>query len=152
MADEGLSAVRATDRALGRERFGALIAAFDGIVQAIYRAAAGLAAWSEPLQRFADASGAWAVTLGFLDKHARGARFGYAVGPRPAEADDEYVRKSHRIALRNADLLRAPVGKWISFDDRFDDDFAATNAYFPDFALRYGTRHLYLSITHNFSF
>jgi len=120
-----------------------LIAEFDPIVQLIYGASAGLESWIEPLRRIADATGAWAATLGGVDKRTGNIVFSYTAGPRPPEAAVEYIRTFHRLDPR-IDLLRqGSVGSWVACADQCDEGYVARDPFYRDYALPFGSRYLY---------
>jgi len=143
MAQDAPDSPSAAGPAAGRARPSRLAAEFDGIVQSIYRAGAGLESWGEPLRRIAEASSAWATTLGAIDTRTNSLLFNYAAGPRPAAASAEYARTYCRIDPRIELLRREPVGKWVDCDKYFDEKFPERHRFFREFTHRYGSRYVY---------
>jgi DNA-binding CsgD family transcriptional regulator len=120
-----------------------LFAAYDAIVQTIYRAASGLETWDEPMRQIAAASAAINVGLMAFNREVGTVLFGYSGGPRPPNAIAEYIRTYHRIDPRLPVVLQSPIGKWVACQDHFDDEFVANHPFYRDFLLPYGARYLY---------
>jgi len=118
-------------------------AAYDAIVQSIYRASAGLAPWLAALEGAAHAFDAWAVQLLGVDKRSGTVTFSYEAGRAPPESGLDYMRTYHRIDPRVALQRPWPVKKWLACQEHFDDAYVATSPFYQDFLIPYGGRYLF---------
>jgi DNA-binding CsgD family transcriptional regulator len=118
-------------------------AANGRIVESIYRAGAGLAPWTEPLNAIAEALGLWVVQFFAIDPRLGTVIFSHEGGQTTPEMAFDYFSRYHRIDPRAALVATAPVGEWIDCKDHFDDKYVSTSRFYQEFLIPYGGRYVY---------
>ncbi|WP_085315756.1 helix-turn-helix transcriptional regulator [Derxia lacustris] len=115
---------------------------FDAAVAGFHRAARGQLAWGEALAPIRAAFGAAAAVLMGMAKDSGAIAFSYECGTLPEAASLDYLRSYHSIDVRAALVLDRPVGECVRCCDYYDEAFVAANAFYQDFLIPYGVRHV----------
>ena len=115
----------------------------DDIVRETYRAAAGLAPWSVPLDLMTKHFGLWLVQFFAVDKASGTVLFSHEGGHPAPEVAFDWFREYHRTDPRAALVAARAPGEWIACDEHFDEDYVASSPFYQNFLIPYGGRYVY---------
>ena len=116
--------------------------AYDQVVAAVYDAAEGAGSWHDALTMLATELRLWCVHLCGLDRTWTRMLFRHQAGTAPPLATLDYLRRYHEA---NPSLKRSralAVGHWLHSHVAFEDDFVARDAFFQEFLIPHGGRHI----------
>src|ERR1051325_5671137 len=113
----------------------------DSIIHSIYRAAAGLAPWSESLEQMAARYDVWIARVFARDPQSGTLLYNHEGGA--VEAALPWQREYHRADPFAALLEKAPCGEMVECREHFDDEYIASNEFYQRFLLPKGIRYSY---------
>lgn len=117
--------------------------ALDQIISGIYRAAAGLARWEDPLMAISRQLGLWGVQIIGVSKRSNTLLFSYEAGTQlPPEAALDYLRKYHGLNPRLLPALQLQGDAWMHCHHLYDDDFVANDPFYQEFLIPHGGRYI----------
>ena len=115
----------------------------EDIIHSMYRAGAGLASWTEPLQKVATDFDLWIARLFALDRRNGALLFSHEAGPGSPRASSGWLHGYYRTDPFVALVAGAEEGRWVGCDAHFDDAYVANSAFFQRFLLPSGGRYSY---------
>lgn len=112
----------------------------DPMIADLYRAAAGVSTWTQPLSQMVERLRCWGVQLLGLRRADGALAFSHDAG-FPAEALLHYVSDYHRIDPRTPMLDRMALGEWWHCQEHFDEDFVARHPLYQELIIPFGGRY-----------
>jgi DNA-binding CsgD family transcriptional regulator len=115
---------------------------YDQIVASLYAAAVGAGPWSAALDALAAAMDLWWVQVAVLQKHSSRLVCNQAGGLAPAPIRVDYARRHQAMNPGISDCMALRVGEWRHSAQTVDEDYVARSAFFRDFLVPRGGRHI----------
>lgn len=113
---------------------------FEDLIPVLYRAATGIADWSEPFAVIARELRAWGVHLTVLDRRDALPWVSHLFLPDHPSARLAYLNHYYRLDPRPRLLLDGPTGVWRHCQEAIDEEIVATSPFYQEFLLPNGGR------------
>ena len=111
-------------------------------IAAVYEAAAGEVPWGAALQLLSELVRCRMAQFMAVDLTENRVVYSHEGGPMPAEAGVEYARRYHSIDPHIGGLMQLQSGAWYHSQDHFDDAAVASNRFYQELLIPYGSRYV----------
>ena len=113
---------------------------FDDTIAGFYRAAQGLLPWAQALEPMRKRLDLRFVQIMGRNRQTNALTFAVEAGSSDPAMMREYLLKWHRLSPRLNRIASLREGQWLHCHEHFDEAFVATDPFYQDYLLPWGSR------------